>query len=140
MYFQCVKDCESYNVQACQCLPSNTDKGCQKSKPIIKTHFRDLLSFQIPCTYVIPSCKIRFLFGQFLCKNHAQAICWRISHTQLLFVNTGFFFTLMKENMTGIRPYMYNGMDFLVGFFMVNDLEFFVRKIQRNKNRKHFLF
>lgn len=139
MYFQCVKDCESYNVQACQCLPSNTDKGCQKSKPIIKTHFRDLLSFQIPCTYVIPSCKIRFLFGQFLCKNHRQFVGEYPTHNFFLSTQV-FFFTLIKENMTGIRPYMYKWNGFSCWFFMVNDLEFFVRKIQRNKNRKHFLF
>lgn len=41
--------------------------------------------------------------------------------------------------MTGIRPYMYNVMDFLVVFFFkVNDLECFVRKTERKKNQKHF--
>lgn len=61
-----------------------------------------------------------------------------IPHTTS-FCQHRFFFTLIKENMTGIRPYMYNVMDFLVVFFfMVNDLECFVRKTERKKNQKHF--
>lgn len=43
--------------------------------------------------------------------------------------------------MTGIRPYMYNVMDFLVVFFfMVNDLECFVRKTERKKEPKTFFY
>lgn len=66
--------------------PLYTDKGCQKSKPIIKTNFRDLLSFQIPCTYVIPSCKI----GQFLCKNHRRFVGEYPTHN--FFLSTQVFF------------------------------------------------
>lgn len=40
--------------------PPNTDKRCQKSETTIKTSSRDLLSFQISCIYVLPSCKFCF--------------------------------------------------------------------------------